>query len=145
MEFYIYAVRDRLIDYFMTPFCAPSDKHVLASLANVINNTEATDAIAQAPHHFEIWKLGTVHEDGHIEPQQGLITDCASLVRPGIRTREERGAQPDTQPAPGSQGAPGSRGSNGGATNGPPQNQARPAPGQAQEARPRPGRVPGDA
>lgn len=81
----IYCIRDRLLDYYMTPFVGPNDKAVLASIAQHINNPETTDAIAQAPHHFEIWELGEVHEDGHIEPSQKLVADCSSLIRPGIR------------------------------------------------------------
>lgn len=81
----IYALRDRLIDYYLTPFAAPNDKEVLASLANVINRPGATDGISQAPHHFELWQIGQVLEDGSIEPTKVLITDCSSLVRASIR------------------------------------------------------------
>lgn len=87
----IYAIRDRLIDYFMAPFAAPGDKEVLAAMAHRINLVgETNDAIAQAPHHFEIWKLGEVNEDGHITAAQDFIADCSSLIRRGIRSAEER-------------------------------------------------------
>lgn len=109
----IYAIRDRLIDYFQQPFVGPNDNAVKASLSNHISNPEATDAIAQAPHHFEIWELGEVHEDGHIEPSQKLVCDCSSLIRPSVRTGRageprsgtdsspDRGEQRTAQEAPG--------------------------------------------
>lgn len=82
----IYAVRDRLIDYFQTPFVAPGDNEVKAAMARMINNGEVTSDIQQAPHQFQIWCLGEVHEDGHIEPQQVIVAECASLIRSGLRT-----------------------------------------------------------
>lgn len=87
----IYAIRDRLINYYMQPFAAPGDKEVMSAVATTINNGANSD-IAQAPHHFEIWQLGEVHEDGHIEPSQILVCDCASLIRTGLR--KSPGAQP---------------------------------------------------
>ena len=68
----------------MQPFAAPSDKEVLAAVSRTINSGETSD-IAQAPHHFEIWQLAEVQEDGHIEPKRELIADCASLVRRDLR------------------------------------------------------------
>lgn len=97
----IYCVRDRLIDYFMTPFAAPEDKAVLQSLSNAINNPGATDAIAQAPHQFEIWKLGHVTENGHLVPEREYLGDCSSLVRARVRnpgTSGERQAAPTAGP-----------------------------------------------
>lgn len=81
----LYAIRDKLIDYQMLPFAADNDKAVMASLANVVNNGADSEAIYQAPHHFELWQLGEVTEDGHIDPLRTLICDLSSLVRPGIR------------------------------------------------------------
>lgn len=92
MKTKIYAVKDRLLEYFMQPFAAPGDKEVMGALATTINralkNEEPYD-IAQAPHHFEIWELGEVDEDGHIIPSRRLICDCSSLVRGDIRRTEE--------------------------------------------------------
>lgn len=81
----IYAIRDRLIDYYMQPFVGPDDKPVLASVAKLVNTGDPQSDIAQAPHHFEVWKLGEVTEDGHLVPDRELVADCSSLVRPGIR------------------------------------------------------------
>jgi len=96
MEHHIYAIRDRLIDYFQTPFVAAGDKQVMASLATLINDKEATHAIAQAPHHFEVWKVGTITEDGYISPARQLLADCASFVRRDIRD----GSTPGDRPVP---------------------------------------------
>lgn len=97
----IYAIRDRLIDYFMTPFAAPNDKEVLGSVAYQINVQEDGNAIAQAPHHYEIWVLAEVQDDGHITPHRELICDCASLVRRDIRggTAGRPGAPEAGEPA----------------------------------------------
>lgn len=86
----IYAIRDRLIDYFQQPFAGPDDKNVLASVARLINNGEITSDIAQAPHHFEIWELGEIDQEGHINATRKLVADCGSLVRPNIRERDDR-------------------------------------------------------
>ena len=81
----IYAIRDRLIDYFMRAFSAPDDKDVLASVASTINEGDPNSAIAKAPHHFEVWRLGKVTEEGDLRPGKELIADCASLVRQNLR------------------------------------------------------------
>lgn len=88
-----------MIDYFMVPFCAPDDKSVLAAMAQRVNDTTGAptgDAIIQAPHHFEIWKLGEVEENGHIKSEIDFLADCSSLVRSGIRneTQTSRGDRP---------------------------------------------------
>lgn len=81
----IYAIRDRLIDYFMQPFVGPDDKSVLASVARLVNQGEVTSDIAQAPHQFEVWTLGIIQEDGTITPERGYLGDCSSLIRRDIR------------------------------------------------------------
>jgi len=91
----IYAIRDRLIAYYLHPFAASNDKEVLAAVATTINREGNPDAIAQAPHHFELWELGIIDdEEGQITPTRRLVCDCASLIRVGVRPRREReGAQ----------------------------------------------------
>lgn len=81
----IYAIRDRLINYFMAPFAGP-DQHadIFAAVATQVNG-DTNDAICQAPHHFEIWTLGEVQEDGTLVPKREFLADCSSLVRTGIR------------------------------------------------------------
>lgn len=88
----IYALRDRLIDYYMQPFVGPDDKNVLASVARLVNNGEVTSDITQAPHQFEVWSLGHVTDDGHLVPERNYLADCASLVRAGIRKTPDTGA-----------------------------------------------------
>lgn len=104
----LYAVRDRLIDYFMTPFAADNDKQVLASLATAINNRENLDAIAKTPHHFEIWRIGEVDEEGHIHARKELLADCSSLIRANLRTdhQDAGGGRTAGQTANGQSGAP---------------------------------------
>ena len=85
----IYSVKDRLIEYFQQPFIGQGDKQVLAALAFAINKDEDTNAICQAPHHFELWSLGEIDEEtGVITPRQELVADCASLIRRSVRDPE---------------------------------------------------------
>lgn len=84
----IYAVRDRLIDYFMVPFVAPDDNQVMASISQEVSRPDNPNAIASAPHHFEIWKLGEISEDGHIKPGKELVCDVSTLVRVRRETTE---------------------------------------------------------
>jgi len=94
----IYAIRDRLIDYYMQPFLGPDDKNVLASVARLINQGEITSDIAQAPHHFEVWGLGEVQEDGTITAHRELLADCSSLIRTGLRESPADGRGNTTTP-----------------------------------------------
>lgn len=78
----IYAIRDRLIDYYMQPFMGPSDKEVLAAVAVSVNNPDSKEPIHHAPHHFEIWRLGKIdQETGEVVRDRELLADAASLVR----------------------------------------------------------------
>jgi len=96
----IYAVRDRLIDYMMPPFIAPGDKEALASLADLVNG-ETKHAITQAPHHFEIWRLGEVTEEGHIHPNREFLADASGLVRNGVRGNPQARTAAAAAEAPG--------------------------------------------
>lgn len=87
----IYAIRDRLIDYYLRPFAAADDKEVMASIAHGINQGDQNSALAQAPHHFEIWRLGSVTETGDLRPGKELVADCSSLVRTGVRRSDLTG------------------------------------------------------
>lgn len=88
----LYAVRDRLIDYWLTPFAGPDDKAVMSGLAQVVNDQETNRDIAQAPQHFELWQIATITSDGHVEPKKGLVCQLDSLVRRSVRN--EPGAKP---------------------------------------------------
>jgi len=86
----LYALRDRLLDYYKQPFLGPGDKTVMASLANMINNEGDSDFV-QAPHHFELWTLAEVHESGEVIAAKEFICDCAGLVRKNLRDPGEPG------------------------------------------------------
>lgn len=97
----LYAVRDRLVDYFMQPFVGPSDKQVLASIATVINGEGNNSAISQTPQHFEIWRLADIDENtGRVSGEKEYLADASSLIRGGIRGGTEAG------PGAGKVGAP---------------------------------------
>lgn len=92
----LYAIRDRLLDYYLRPFAAEGDKQVLASLAETINNVENRAPIAQTPSHFELWRLAEIDENtGQVQGDREFLADCASLVRADLReTRIRGGAAP---------------------------------------------------
>lgn len=102
----IYAIRDRLIDYFMQPFVGPDDKTVMASVARLVNQGEVTSDIAQAPHQFEVWTLGQVTEDGHLVPERQYLGDCSSLIRSDIRQKPKQPGDAETPTAEISRGKP---------------------------------------
>ena len=110
----IYAVKDRLIDYYLTPFAARGDKEVMAAIAAGMHHAGTPDAIAQAPQHFEIWKLGEVDEEGHITPKREFLQSCNSLIRPSIRAGDAPTAAKSSTAAPNSHPAPDSPQSAGG-------------------------------
>lgn len=101
----LYAVRDRLIDYFRQPFVGPGDKEVMTALATQINRPEGHNDINQTPHHFELWELAEIDEEGNTRATKQLVCDCASLVRPGIRERGEYGYPEGPGASPGRTGA----------------------------------------
>lgn len=143
----IFAIRDRLVDYYMTPFCAESTKQVLASLAGTINNPENLNAIAQTPQHFEVWQLGEVNEDtGDLQAKREYIADCSSLVRASVRADTEgRSGAGASKGHPGdNQGAPGGFGGGTRTVTGPLEDAPRTAALKAPEVRSGLGRVPGN-
>lgn len=90
----IAAIRDRLMDYFMQPFAAPGIPQLLSAISRQVTNETESD-IAQAPHQFEVWKLGQVDDQGHITVERVYLCDCSSLVRSRVRQEPT-----DGQPAP---------------------------------------------
>jgi len=80
----LYALRDRLLNYYMQPFAAPTDQDAQAAISFNINAKEIRDAVSQAPHHFEVWRLAKI-EEGDIYPSKEFLCDCSSLVRNSIR------------------------------------------------------------
>lgn len=104
----LYAIRDRLIGWYMLPFAAQSDKQVLASLATTINTGDPNSAIAQAPHHFEIWQLAEIDEEtGDCKPARNFIADASSLVRTDLRRTPGPGETGARTPAGDRQGPAG--------------------------------------
>lgn len=96
----LYAIKDRMLNYYMTPFASQDDNAVLASISETVN-LDGQHAIQQAPQHFEIWQIGEVDEDGHITPRKEFLTTCDTLIRPRRSTAEpgKRQAQPDADPS----------------------------------------------
>lgn len=105
----LYALRDRMLAYFLRPFVADSHFQVLASLSETINSDKET-TIQAAPHHFELWCLAEIDEEtGRVTGTPEFLQDCAGLVRERIRPRGESAGQPPSTPTRRAQGAPGDR------------------------------------
>lgn len=106
----IYGIRDRMIDWFIQPpFFAPNDNSAMASLAEIVNG-ETRHAITQAPHHFELWRLGEVNEEtGQLVPSREYLADASSLLRGNFRPAASEGHRDPAsqQPAGRSTEAPG--------------------------------------
>lgn len=92
----IYALRDRMLNYFLNPFAAPADTDVLGSVSNLVNSGDMS-GLAQAPHQFEIWRLGEVTTDGNILAAKELLAECHALIRPKPG-EGEKGPRPNGTP-----------------------------------------------
>lgn len=118
----LYAIRDRLLEYFMTPFVADGDKQVMHGLAALINTGAKDHAIAQAPHHFELWRLAEIDEDtGTCKGPPTFLADASSLVREGVRSERVPGTPDRAGAATPSQDSPGRPGGLTGARRGSPE------------------------
>lgn len=97
----IYSIKDIMLEYFQTPFCAENTNEVMASLSNLVNRIGENHVYAQAPHHYQLWQVGLFTDDGHLSPEREHICDLNSLIRSDLRTREpEPGRDPETRRPP---------------------------------------------
>jgi len=134
----IFAIRDRLLNYFQRPVMADHAPDVVAAVATAINGGDKND-FCQKPEDFEIWQVGEFdQESGAIIPKLTIVTNCLSLVRTGVR---EGGAPTRTAPT----GATGRSGEAPSGSQGPYrpshrpiQDKAPPAPSDAHAARQEP-------
>lgn len=103
----IYAIRDRLLDYYQQPFIAQDDKPVLGAVSHQLATGNNLDW-QNAPHHFEIWRLGKVTEEGHLEQDRELLATLDSLIRADLRHPIRKpGIEESEIPPSGRQGSPG--------------------------------------
>lgn len=106
----IFAIRDRMLDYFQVPVVVNREQDLVAAVAKQVNG--GANEVAQAPDHFEIWEIAEVDDQGHIQPTRVFKCNCASLVRNGVWKRGESGAdgaQGDARTPPGRIPTPGGR------------------------------------
>lgn len=84
----IYAIRDRMLDYFQPPVCVHRVQDLMAAIAKGINGEgEAKNELAQAPDHYELWKIGEVDDQGHIRAEREFVSNCSQLIRTGVWQR----------------------------------------------------------
>lgn len=96
----LYAIRDRLLEYFQRPFIGDTDATVLAAVATAIN-TEANVDFAKTPTHFEVWVLAEIQEEtGQVKATPKFISNCSDLRR-GIRETGIHRASESQDPAAG--------------------------------------------
>lgn len=91
----IFAIRDRIMNYFDAPFVAHTTNQVKGAISNELAKGEKIDW-AQAPHHFELYELGEIDDQGNIKVEKQLITSLDSLIRPSVRKRDD--GETDTSP-----------------------------------------------
>lgn len=97
----IFAIRDRMLDYFQPPVCVHRVEDLMAAIAKGINGEgEARNELAQAPDHYELWKIGEVDDQGHIRAERKLVANCSQLIRGGVWKRQPGAAGLDAE-APG--------------------------------------------
>lgn len=77
-----------MIDYFMVPFAAPNENEAMAGIAHEVNRVDIQAAIQSAPHHFELYSLGEIDDNGTIYAKKELVCDCSTLVRPRRESTE---------------------------------------------------------
>lgn len=82
----IYTVRDRMIDYFVLPaFFADNDMQAMSMIAASVNG-DRKDALAQTPHHFELWRLGEIKEQtGTLSESKEFLAECSGFIRSRVR------------------------------------------------------------
>lgn len=104
----IFAVRDRMLDYFQVPVVVHREQDLIAAIARGINGEgDDRNELAQAPDHYELWLLAEVDDQGRINEKREFIANCASFVRNGVWARRKPGPA-GTESEPGAiQGRPG--------------------------------------
>lgn len=82
-----------MIGYYLTPFIAPDDNQILASLSAEISREDNKNAVAYAPHQFQVWQLGEIDDEGNLTARKELLCDCSSLIRPRRTTTESQSGE----------------------------------------------------
>lgn len=88
-----------MIDYYVQPpFFASTALQAISAVADLVNSNKP-HAVAQAPHHFELWQIGGVNEQtGQIYEEREFLGDCNIFVRSDIRKGTDGGTS-DVPPA----------------------------------------------
>lgn len=75
-----------MIDYFVLPaFFADNTSQAMAMIAAAVNG-DSKDALAQTPHHFELWQLGEIQEQtGNLTEHKEFVAECAGFIRNRVR------------------------------------------------------------
>lgn len=115
-QYSVYAIRDRLLNYFMQPFIAHNDASALASIGETVNEPGGSHAIQKSPHHFEVWRISEITDDYEALPKKAFLADASSLIREHFRPvgqpgRERLAVAPGARRSP-PEGAAGGAGGN---------------------------------
>lgn len=83
----LFAIRDRLLDYFMQPYLiGHNEPEILSLVANMVNQEDSKHAVHTNPSHFEVWRLAEIQEQtGQVHGDREFLADCASLIRGSVR------------------------------------------------------------
>lgn len=130
-----------MLDYFQVPVVVHRGEDFFAAVARGINGTEDTrNELAQAPDHYEIWLIGEVDDQGHINAKRELVFNCASFIRHGVWNRRQPGNPDNGRQPPTIQSGPDGAGRLTRAEPGPTQGPKGPTTVAAQEPNPDAGR-----
>lgn len=77
----VVAIKDLMINYFMTPVICDNEKQALAGISAEISRENNLNPIACVPDQFQVWKLGEIDHEGNLIPGQELLCTANTLVR----------------------------------------------------------------
>lgn len=128
-----------MIDYYVLPaFFADNTQQAMAMISAAVNG-DSKDALAQTPHHFELWQLGEINnQTGNLTANKEFVAECASFIRRSIRGGAGAGDRGNEPPTAGSGQRHPFAGNHAGAANGTgpvhPQGEAETGPETARKA-----------
>lgn len=75
------AVRDRAIDGFMMPFCAPTGAMAIRSFADEVNKPDGP--MYSHPDDYELYQLGFFDEEsGEFENKKQMLSIAKNVLKP---------------------------------------------------------------
>lgn len=75
----VFAIRDRAIDAFMNPFCAPSNGMAIRSFSDEVNRDDSP--MNKHPDDYELYKLGVWDQDtGEFVNERSMLQVAKNII-----------------------------------------------------------------